>query len=98
MLERTIQLDRLAGQYLNFDKLSGLSTMVQGMKKLKLLNVEHKPLLIVKDAKALGALATTAMTPGNFNLNKRGDSALNSVRKLNISLLSFQRTCSLVQK
>ena len=80
MLDRTILVDRLSGQFLNFDKSSGLSTTFKGIKKLKLLRVDDKPLLIVKNAKSLGALVTTAMTPSSFIVSKRCDTALDSVK------------------
>ena len=63
LLERTIHFDRVSGQFLNFQKSTGLSNTKEGMKKLRTLSVEGSPLLIVQDAKSLGALVTTAMQP-----------------------------------
>ncbi len=80
MLNRTIRFDELSGQFLNFGKSTGLSTTLQGSKKLRALRVGDKPLLIVENAKSLGALVTTAMTPSNFIVNKRGESALDSLK------------------
>ena len=82
LLERTIHFDTLAGQFLNFDKSNGLSTTNAGRKNLKTLTVQGTPLLIVKDAKSLGALVTTAMNPKSFIAKKRVANAVLTVKRL----------------
>jgi hypothetical protein len=82
LLERTIHFDTMAGQLLNFDKSNGLSTTKDGMKNLKTLTVQRTPLLIVKDAKSLGALVTTAMNPKTFIAKKRVQNAVLTVKRL----------------
>jgi hypothetical protein len=82
LLERTIHFDRLGGQFLNFDKSMGLCTTKDGMKKLKELSVEGTPLLIMKNAKSLGALVTTTMNPKSFVAQKRVDNAILTLKRL----------------
>ena len=63
LLERTIYFDRIAGQFLNLQKSTGLANSKEGANKLETLTVEGLPLAIVQDAKSPGALITTAMHP-----------------------------------
>ena len=49
---------------------------------MRTLSVEGSPLLIVKDAKSLGALVTTAMLPSNLIQKKRIEDTILSVKRL----------------
>ena len=82
LLERIIHFDRVSGQFLNFQKSTGLSNTKGGMKTLRTLSVEGSPLPIVKDAKSPGALVTTAMLPSNFIQEKRIERFILSVKGL----------------
>ncbi len=89
LLERTVHFDRLSGQYLNFDKSTGLCATKDGEKKLKSLTSKGTPLLIVKNAKSLRALVSSATLPSNFTARQSVDSAVpitKPIHKLSIEL------------
>ncbi len=70
----------------------GLSTTKEGMKKLKEISVEGTPLLIVQDAKFLGALVTTAMNPNSLVTKKRMDNSLLAIKILQHLTIDLNKT------
>ena len=98
LLERTTQFDRFTGQFFNFDKSMGLCTAKEGIKKLKSLVVEGKPLLITKDAKSLGALVTTALNPKSFIVKRRIEHALLAAKRLQQLPIELHKQLFITQK
>ena len=81
-LARTVKFDRLSGQYLNFDKSMGLCTHKKSEAQLRALRIDDRALLIVRNAKSLGALVSSATLPSNFIVKKRVDAAVLTAKRI----------------
>ena len=91
LLARTVKFDRMTGQYLNFDKSMGLCTHKNIEAKLRALRIGDSPLLIVKNAKSLGALVSAATHPSNFIAKKRIDAAVLTAKRIQKLLIEIYK-------